>query len=197
MKKIIWILVALVVGGYYVNSYIEEKVAREAKRTEDKRIEQATRAAVSAMVLRTNAIDNWESQLNKGKRRRRTPILTVELEWLWLNKEPILFIGVIKDIATHDQTQYKVTVEREGPFSRFEYHFGIGLQLSLISRKEIVDTFLRKHPDIFEYSRRKNGVAVVARISSIRSTSIPGEEWEVKIGDGELVDIMYTGNVRY
>jgi hypothetical protein len=44
----------------------------------------------------------------------------------------------------------------------------------------------------------KNGVAVVARIKSIRTTHVQGEDGErqeVKIGDGELIDIAYMGDV--
>ena len=67
-----------------------------------------------------------------------------------------------------------------------------------IASKEIVDSFLRKHPDLFK--RFNDSVAVVARIYSIRTINIFGEEGqrrEVKIGDGELVDIRYTGDVHF
>jgi hypothetical protein len=87
----------------------------------------------------------------------------------------------------------------EKSFFTTKYKFGTVLQLSLVSSKDIVDTFLSKHPDLFK-RRYNNGVAVVARIYSIRTLSIPGKEGireEVKIGDGELVDIMYTGRVLF
>lgn len=194
MKKIIWILVALVVGAYFVNSYMENKAKSEAELSEAKRIEQATKTAVSQMVSRTDAIDDWETRLSKGEKVRVEPILTVEIERLWLQNRPILFRGTIKDIATHGQSQYAVLVER-GLFSEFEHMFGTKLQLSLISSKDRVDSFLKEHPDLFKDYGFNKGVAMVARINSIRTMDIPTENGErgVIIGDGELVDIMYTG----
>ncbi len=197
MKKIVYILVALVVGSYFVNSYLENKATREAERKAKEKILQATKAAVSQMVSRTGAIDDWRSQLNT------IGLLTIELERLWVRPRPILFTGAIKDISTADPSRYTVLVEND--FAT--------LQLSLLSSKKIIDTFLEKHPDLFEgygglfqsYGQN-NKVAVVARIHSVRIRTFPyayydgdggsvGVE-EVKIGDGELIDIAYTGDVE-
>lgn len=199
MKKIIWILVALVVGGYFINSYLENKGKREAKEAEAKRIELSIRSSVAQMVSRTGAIDDWEQRLSKGEKVRFAPILTIELEGLWLQNHPILFMGAIKDIATHDQTHYKVSVERS-LFGSFMYMVGTELQLSLLSRKEQIDFFLQKHPGLFKNYGFDNGVAVVAYINAIRTIYVSGEEGErkeIKIGDGELVDILFTGDVQF
>lgn len=199
MKKTIWILIALVAGGYFVNSYFENKAKREAEEAEAKRVERAIRSSVAQMVSRTGAIHDWEQLLSKGEIWRFEPILTIELERLWLNKEPILFIGAVKDIATHDQTQYKVIVERS-LFGRSEYVFDTELQLSLISKKEQIDSFLKKHPNLFKDNGFNNGIGVVAHINAIRTMYVPGEEGEreeVKIGDGELIDIIFTGGVTF
>ena len=34
MKKIIWIIVVLAIGGYFVNSYLEKRAKHEAERSE-------------------------------------------------------------------------------------------------------------------------------------------------------------------
>lgn len=198
MKKIICIIAALAIAGYFVNSYLDNKAKREAKRAEAKRIEQTIKSAVAEMVSRTAAVNDWEPRLSKGERFRFEPILTVELERLWLGNQPILFIGVIKDIATHNELHYTVLVERS--FVSFKYIFGTELQLSLLSTKQRIDTFLEKNPNLFKNYGFNNGVAVIARVNSIRTTYVSGEEGkreEVKIGDGELVDILYTGKVRF
>lgn len=199
MKRIIWIIFAVVAVGYFFNSYTESKAKREAKRAEAERIEQAMKTVVSQMVSRTNAVSGWEEKLSKGERFRFEPIRTVELEQLWLQQKPILFVGAIKDIATHDQSRYVVLVERS-LFGNFDYMFGTELQLSLLSDKDKIDSFLKEHPDLFKDYGFKNGVAVVARINSIRTTYVSGEEGErevVKIGDGDLLDILYTGDVTF
>ena len=84
----------------------------------------------------------------------------------------------------------------------FGYMFGTELQLSLLSSKERIDSFLKQHPDLFKDNGYgfSNGVAVIARVKTIRTTYVPGEEGEreeVRIGEGELVNILYTGDVRF
>lgn len=199
MKRIVWIIIAVAAVSYFSNSYMEKRAKRETKRVETERLEHATKAAVSKMASRTNSVTDWEANLSKGERFRLEPILTVELERLWMQQRPIVFIGSIKDIATRDQSQYVVLVERS-LFSSFDYMFGTELQLSLLSNKDKVDSFLKEHPDLFKDFGFKNGVAVVAQINSIRTTYVTGEEGEreeVKIGDGELIDILYTGDVAF
>lgn len=195
MKKAIWIIAALVVGGYFVNSYMEN----EAKRAEAKSVRQTIKSAVAEMVSRTGAINDWDLRLSKGEEFRFEPILTVELEKLWLQNRPILFIGSIEDITTHNQSQYTVLVERS-LYGSFAHTFDTELQLLLLFSKERINSFLEKHPDLFKDFGFNNGVAVVARINAIRTTYMPGEEGmrkAVKIGDGEMLDIIYTGDVFF
>ena len=199
MKKIIWIIVALVIGGYLVNSYLENEAKRDAERAEAKRVKQTIKSAVAEMVSRTGAVDDWESSLSKGEKFRLSPIFTVELEKLWLENQPILFIGNIKDIATYNESHYIVLIKRNFLFG---YMFGTELQLSLLSSKEHIDSFLKQHPGLFKDNGYgfSNGVAVIARVKTIRTTYVPGEEGEreeVRIGEGELVNILYTGDVRF
>lgn len=199
MRKIVWAIIAVSVVAYFVNSYTVNKAKREAEKAEAERVERVTKAAVTEMATRTNAISDWEESLSKGEKFRFEPILTVELERLWLQKKPILFIGSIKDVASHDGTRYEVSVERS-LYGSFDYMFGTELQLSLLSKKEYVDAFLKNHPNIFKDFGFNNGVAVVARINGIKTTTVLGEEGEreeVKMGVGELVEILYTGDVKF
>ena len=199
MKKVIWIIVVLAIAGYFVNSYLQKRAKREAERVEAERIEQNIKSSLAELVSRTNAVDGWDRHLSKGERFRFEPILTIELEKLWLVDRPILFIGAIKDIATHNDTHYIVLVERS-LFGSFDHMFDTELQLSLLSPKQRIDPFLNQHPNLFKKYGFNNGVAVIARVNAIRTIYISGEEGardEVKIGDGELVDIVYTGRVRF
>lgn len=192
---IIWITVIISVVAYFGNNYLENKAKREAEQAEAEKTEQTTKAAVLQMVSRTNAVDDWASILSKDK-TRQDRILTVELERLWL-QQPILFIGSIKDISTYNQSQYVLLLEMDF-FSSIQYMFSSELQLSLVSDKKKIDLFLEKHPD--SLNRWGNAVAVVARINSIKPSYVSGEEGElieVKTGEGELIDILYTGKVHF
>jgi hypothetical protein len=199
MKKIIWIVIILAIAGYFVNSYLDRRAKRQAEQAEEKRIEQITKLSVKNMVSKANAFDGWEGQLSKGERFRLSPILTVELEKVWVTNRPVLFMGTIKDIATQDGTNYMVLVERS-LLNGINYMFDTELQLSLSSPKPLIDTFLKQHPNLFKNISLNNGIAVVAQIRRIRTAYVSGEEGqrdEVKIGEGELLDIVYTGDVLF
>ena len=197
MKKVIWIIVALAVGGYFVNSCIKIKAKRNAEAAETKRIEEATKSAISAMVSRTGAIDDWARTLSEGGDFRLGPILTIELERLWLQNRPILFVGAIKDIANYDESNYMVLVETD-PFDTSNFLFGTKLQLSLRATRSRIDSFLEEHPNIFKNLGLNNSVAVIANIKAIKTENIAGKEVggeEGKVGEGELVDIVLSGNI--
>lgn len=200
MKKIIWIILALAVGAYFVNSYLENEAKRELVEVEQKRIwqatQQATKLAVAQMVSRTSAVSDWTSQLSKGKRLTGPSILTIDLERVWLQSHPILFIGTIVDIATLDQLNYTVSVKY--PLGLDNYLFYRNLELSLTAEKERIDSFIKKHPNLFKGGVLREGVAIVARVNSIRTVHIAREKGGtrvVKVGEGELIDIVYTGTV--
>lgn len=199
MRKIVLVIMTAAVVGYFINSYIVIKSEQEAKKAEAERVHNATKAAVSQMATQKNAISDWEETLSNGESFRFEPILTIELERLWLQQRPILFIGSIKDIATYDNSQYSVSVERSF-YGSLEYMFGTELQLSLLSEKEYIDSFLKNYPELFKDYGFKNAVAVVARINNIKTKTVleaDGERVEVKVGVGELVEILYMGDVIF
>ena len=199
MKRFIWLIIIVAISGYMVNSSLENKARKEAERTNEKKFENDTRIAVSGLVQRTNAANDWEAVLSKGDGYRSEPILTIELEQVWQQQRPILFNGSIKDITTYDETRYVVLFERS-LFSSLDYMFSIELQLSLLASKSKIDSFLNEHPNLFKDSSINDGIAVVAQISSIKTSYYSGEEggqWEVKIGEGELLDMIFTGSVSF
>ena len=199
MKKVLLAVALIATVAYFVNSHIQEQARREVEGAEAERIEQLTKLNVSEMIVRTNSSDDWEEILSQGERFRSAPILTVELERLWLQNRPILFIGAIKDIATHDDAHYSLIIERS-LFSSSEFIFKTGLQLLLLADIDQVDQFLNEYPELFEEYGFNNGVAVAAQIESIETVRYLGKEgllWEVKVGHGEVVEMLYTGDVFF
>lgn len=197
MKRAIWIIVIVLIGGYFVNNYFQNKAKLKRERAEAKKIEETIKASVAEMVARTNAIESWEKDLSKGEKFSLNRVLTVDLERKWLTGRPILFVGAIKDIATLDKDNYRIEIKRD-LYSSSEYMFGTELQLVLQCQKQKVDPFLDAHPDLFKVY--KNGVAVVADIDEIGTRVISttdSETEETKIGIGKCVDIVYTGNYRF
>ena len=147
MKRHIWTIVVLLVSAYFIYSYLENRAKREDEKVEAEMIEKVTKAAVTQLVERTNAVHNWEKELSKGEGFRLEPILTLELERLWLTDRPILFVGSIKDISTIDHENYRIKIERGMLTSiEYEYMFWTELQLALQCPKQMVDSFLSLLP---------------------------------------------------
>jgi len=203
MKKILWIIVAMLVVGYFVNVYVESKAKREKELVEAKKAEEnlkSLNSAVAEMVSRSDAVDDWKKRLSKGESFRLGPIFTVELEKLWLGNRPILFIGAIKDVTTYDESYYTVLIEKSFLVGSLDYIFATKLQLSLRSPKKRIDTFFKQHPNLIKDGGFDNGVAVIARIKTIQATYTLGEDGdrkEIKTGEGELIDILYIGGFRF
>ena len=199
MKKIIWVIVWIGIAGYAYQSYVDKEARKEAKRVKNEQNIQVTKLAVAQMVEKTQAANGWEPMLTNGKKYRFDPILTIELERAWLQPDrPILYVGNIKDVSTHDATRYKVNFERN-LYGRLSYRFDTEMRLSLIADKARIDALLKSQPRLVKKYYTNNGVAVVARIDTITSSEILGQEGEVidiKTGHGELIDIVYTGNVK-
>ena len=170
LKTTIWIIIAILVCGYSINSYLVKKSLNDAMVAERFIKEQSIKSNIADMVSRNAAVDNWEERLSNKERYRLEPILTVELEKLWLQSKAILFVGVIKDIITYNETFYTLTIERS-IYSRPEYDFSTDIQLSLIASKHQIDDLLEKNPDIFKDFGFNNNVAVIAKVTNIQSTT--------------------------
>lgn len=198
ITKLIWIVVAVAIGVFFVNKLLDDRAKRDAQRAERHRVEQETKTVVSKMAADSNAVADWDKRLSKDENYRMSPVLTIELEQLWLGDRPILFIGSIKDISSGVGGDYLVLMER-GLFTS-DPMFTTELRLSLHAPKALIDPFLAKHPKLFADSGFNNGVAVVTKVQAINTSDERGEDGErveVKTGLGELLGIQYTGDVFF
>lgn len=198
ITKLIWILVAVAIGVFFVNKLLDDRAKRDAQRAETHRVEQETKTVVSKMAADSNAVTDWDKRLGKDENYRMSPVLTIELEQLWQGDRPILFIGSIKDISSGVGGDYLVLMER-GLFTS-DPMFSTELRLSLRAPKALIDPFLAKYPKLFADSGFNNGVAVVAKVQAINTSDERGEDGErveVKTGLGELLEIQYTGDVFF
>jgi len=197
MKKIIGVIVGLLVIGYFVNAYLDNKATQEAERVEKELAKEEAEAIIAQLVSKYDAVENWDEELSKNEEYRMDPILTIELEQVWIKSQPILFLGGVKDISSFDELSYEILIE-QNIFLNSKYFF-TELQLSLTASKNVIDTFLSNHPELLKDFGLNNNVALIAKINSIETKNIlsdDGEIDEVKIGKGELIDIEYIGRVR-
>ncbi|MBA7495535.1 hypothetical protein ES702_06122 [subsurface metagenome] len=170
-----------------VNSHLAYKAKMEAKKAEKERIEKDVNTAVDQLIKRYNAFD-WFKDI-ESRIEFFDPILTVELEKLWLTDRPTLFIGTIKDISTFDQKYYMIKIQGVDP-GRANY------ELALKYPKQKVNLLLEEHPDLVEGV--VSGVAVVAIIDKIKIVIVPGYDGgkkDIRIGEGESIDMVYLEDI--
>jgi len=189
MKRVIWIIVVLLVGAYFLNNYLENKAKKELKKANAEIIMEARKAAVVELIKRTNAVDNWEQDLRRKGALYSYTIQTIDLERLWLLGRPILFLGEIRDVATSDQKNYRIVIDGNNILLP-------KLRLILKCKKPLVDLFLDDHPDLFKNYNVNNSVAVIANIDKIKTEFGSGEAAEkILIGKGKCIDIVYADRV--
>ncbi len=183
---IILILLAVTLIFYAVSRNRAYKAQIESEKTQK---EKNLIAAVENLKDRHNAFD-WAKELSNDRDDRFfKPVLTLELEKLWLTDRPTLFIGSIRDISTLDQNRY---VLKLSGFWLMRLDYG----LELICSKQTIDSLLEKHPDVV--GGINNGIAVIAKIKNIKSVSVSkneGETENMRIGEGEAIDIIYVDDL--
>jgi hypothetical protein len=192
------IVIVLALGVFAVNSHLEKKANREAQKAETLRIQQEMKTAIEQVSSRHNAVSDLEKRLSRGESYRFSRIFTIELEQLWQGEQPILFIGSIRDISSAGADTYQILVEKS--LFNTAYMFSTELQLSLSAPKTIIDSFLQKYPILLASGRFNNGIAVIAKVHTISTNDErdkDGEHVEVKTGHGDLLDLVYVGDVLF
>jgi hypothetical protein len=189
--KITWSILLFLLVVFIGKNYLETENRQRQQEIEKNAARAEIQKNISAIVMRHNAVDNWEEQLSPEKRFRTSSILSIELERLWIVDRPIFFIGAIKDIATLSDESYLLTLERN-LFSE-EVFLGTTLRLSVRASKNQVDAITATHPDLLETMGLQSEVGVVAHIENISVTQF-GDSEDIKTGNGYLLDLVYVGD---
>jgi hypothetical protein len=186
LKRFLWLGAIVLILGYFFYSSFQNRAKEDTREVQKQREIEATKAALDDLVARTNADDKWKQALHKGKGAWTGKILTIELEQLWLQKRPILFIGAIYDITTRNKREYIIHLGSE-----------TDLRLELSCPKEKIDNFLKSNaslkPDTY-----LNFVTFVAIINKIRTEYLAAEDGsrlQARVGVGECVDVGPVINI--
>lgn len=198
MKKVLFAVLALGIGAYFVYSvYTSRAEKQELKRVESVQTKSIQNTVLS-MVQRNNAFDDWDTALSEGDGIRTGPVMTIDLERLWLQEQPIMFSGLIFDIKTYDAQNYTVTINRN--LLNSVTIFTANLSLELRADKKLIDAFIQQWPQVKNDSAYDDGVAVIAKITNVRTDAVPSEDGSGErtvTGEGVLLEITYTGNVPF
>jgi hypothetical protein len=106
VKRLMLVVLATIVaaGIYYAAS--ENSKRRRAEEAERTRVHNEMAKTLNLLIQETNAVDDWDKVLGRGQSYRLEPVLSIELERLWMAGRQILFIGSIDDIKSHDVSSY-------------------------------------------------------------------------------------------
>jgi hypothetical protein len=159
--------------------------AREARR-------QAQRHAVRDMAAKTSAVTDWADKLAGGEKVRMRSVMTAELQSLWLNDRPVLFIGSVRDVAINTNGTYQVTVDYNWIGARHMF-LENEIRVSLVCPESFAKKLI--HVAKAGHVRRLSAdAAVIARIDRVEpSTERGGERDTVNVltGIGECVNAMH------
>lgn len=186
------ITIAIPLALYFYSSSVENAERQKAETGRRERIMQERQTAIAQLVSQANAVDNWEEGLTGGQHYRLEPILTVELERLWMTGRPILFRGTIDDVKTYDQKQYTVVFS----YREWRYTFSTNFRLDLRCNRNEIDAFLGATPGLFTNGGLNNQVAVIADVTAIRNErTTDGDDGtsQTKVGEGTCTKISYIG----
>jgi hypothetical protein len=192
-----WGLLFLV-ALYGYNTYTENSKKAALVATAEKEKDEAIEKAALTLIQKNNANYQWIKELQN--RDISTPLLTADLQKMWIQKNPIFFIGRIQDISIKNSEEYLLKVKYSG-FDSFL--IGATLELELICKKELVDDLLSKHKEVIQSFGLGDSILVIADISSVESSKIKVEssdgdrkaleEKNIKIGIGKCIALEATG----
>ena len=192
---IAFILLATVFFKYYNDSHAVHMAKLKTEDIKEQKIKQELNASIQQQVKNFNAKTDWIEKLSqKSTLSRSNMIFSYELENLWIGKQPILFIGRISDIKIKNQDEYIVLIDRD--YFTNETMLETDIQLELSAPKSIIDPFLKKHTEVMQIYNSDKGIAVIAKIDSLKTNYIISEtqeKYEIKTGKGEMLHIQYMG----
>ena len=164
----------------------EQKAAAAKKRQEERRA--AVQSSIDALARKSQALTNWKSMLGSSNFAALNRVYTIDVERIWIGAKPILFLGILEDVATHDKANYHL-------FVRDYDLFFPELRLHIMCPKIAVDPVLaavRKDKE----SILPGGIAVTARIVKVEHEMFfAGEQTKhIIIGTGQCVDLLHFGD---
>ena len=190
LKKLAWIVPLVIVAAYLWNDY-QDNEEKKAKLAAERR---AIQESVHNLASRSGAVTDWEEKIAGEEKVRLDPVLTAELQKLWIGSQPILFIGTIEDISVLSKEEYVISVIHEGILSSYMFvsnPWGVRLRC----HKELAEPLLRNIQK--DKDALFKGVAIIARIDSISTERYEGGTENAKIGHGECIDVLYLGDKMF
>jgi len=162
-----------------------EKDVAESRAKEQAQ-EEMLRVAVQTFAKNSEADTSWRKSIIE---KHSGFLYSIDFEAAWLINNPILFIGILENVATVDDINYQLLISDD-------YH-SPELKLQLLCLKQKVDSMIKiinNDPDEYKFFGAK--IAVAARVTQIKYGLQPTKEGmeTVFIGHGSCTNVMYLGD---
>ena len=164
----------------------EQRSAATKKHAEDR--QAAAKLIVNDLARKSGAIVDWKEQLGSTDFAALNRVYSVDVERILISQKPVLFLGVLEDVASDDQ-------KNDSLFIRDKSLFFPEIRLHLTCPKVVVDSLLMAVKKDKE-SLYAGGIAVTALIAKVdHQMFFDGKETHhIFIGQGKCVDIVHIGD---
>ena len=184
--------IAVLIGlGFWMYSARQDRTEQELQQKVLEQRQQALTVSVKAMASQADASTGWAARLAGGDKVRQSPILSAELQEVWVPHRSILFVGLVEDIVKNEDGSFQVKIAYD---SLGEYMFlGNSIRVNLRCPASVSTpllTALKSHPR----SMVTPDIAAIATIESIVSTSerdSNGQATLVLTGNGSCNNTLY------
>jgi len=176
-----WLAVGAVLACFahsQYQSHVKAKQRQEQMQAET----DALVARLRQLALQHGAETDWASKLEGKSRVRLSPVMSAELQDVWVRDVPILFVGTLKDIARNEDGSYQVLVQHDS-LSSGGHLLSTELFLSARCPAELAIPLLSMAKEA-QYTVFAN-VAIIGKVLSVNSEQVRGSE-----GDNE---VQFTG----
>jgi hypothetical protein len=118
-KTVALLLAVAAILAYCGNSQYQNHTREKEREAQGKRDTQAMVESLHKLAAIHNAKVGWAKELVGEKTVRISPIMSAELQQVWLTATPILFVGTLKDISKNADGSYQVSLEYDSVSEKY------------------------------------------------------------------------------
>ena len=170
-------------GGYHFwkSIFFERQTKEHIIQEKD----QNFKAQIKKLEIKYDALINWPEGLVNANEFRDRPIFTIELQKLWIDTKPIIFIGNLIDISRIEKNKVEVTIK----FDKFREHLILdSLFIKLTCDSAKAEKIVSEAPNLDNYL--SSNIVAVAKIKTVESFLEAGKQEKLLTGFGECLELI-------
>ena len=193
LRRLVYSII-LAALGYWGYSTWQSSVEKNRQQVERQAQKEKLKSRITEVALKYGAVIDWPSRLTRENRLRHFPVLSAELQDLWINSKPILFIGKVRDIIRTSEEAVLLSIDYGWAHPIFGHGVealnAAGLRVKVQCANALAAPLIAAASSSVAYY---SNVALVANIDMIESSTERGEMGEpieVRTGTGKCIDIV-------